>query len=177
MAGVIIDFSLEGSSKAALAKALVALGNQLGYDLINENNVPTAGVAIVVNVPVGKTTAGIPEGYHFRGAFLHRPGVYDETTGVELEAPIQGLNWNLDIRLSNIPGLLDRETGGIDEVTKSKLKTWMKNEGSTIVRGGINTDFPSDISYIEKTLSNGDWLRLYYNVVFPKHEFFGGRRL
>jgi hypothetical protein len=170
-----IDFSLEGSSKAALAKALVAMGNQLGYDLIDENNVPNPGLTIVVNVPAGSTTAGIPEGYHFRGPFVHRPGVYDEN-GLELEAPILSPNWVLDIRLSDIPGLMDRETG-IDEVEKSKLKTWIKNTGAVLVRAGANTDHPGNISYYQKDLTSGDWLRLYYNVSFPKHEFFGGRSL
>jgi hypothetical protein len=173
----IIDFALEGSSKASLAKALRALGNQLGYDLIDPvDNTPRLGVDIVVFVPPGANTSAIPEGYHLIGPFPHKRGVYDEF-GVEIEAPVLGANWFLDVRLSPPASDLDRDGDGVDEITKSTLKTWMKNTGVETVRASLNPDFPPTVTYYEKALAGGDWVRLYWNLIAHKHEFFGGRQI
>lgn len=172
----LIDFSLEGSNKASLLKALTAFGNQILYDLIDENNVPTAGVTIVVNVPPGSDTSGIPdEGYHIRGPFVHKPTVFDVDGETVLTPAVTGTNWKLDIRLSPPASNFDRDGDGVDEISKSKIKTWMKDTGVETVRSGLNDDHPGSVTYYEKSLAGGDWVRLYWNVVFPKHEFFGGR--
>ena len=171
----IIDFALEGSSKAALLKAFTALGNQLGYDLIDANNELRPGVDAVVFVPPGANTDAIPESFHLIGLFVNKRGVYDED-GLEIEAPVLSTNWMLDMRLTFPASNFDRDGDGVDEISKSHLKQWMRDTGTEVNRASDNPDYPGTVTYYEKTLAGGDWVRLYWNLLAHKHEFFGGRK-
>ena len=171
----IIDFSLEGSTKLSLAKALGEMGTQIGYDLIDGNNVPREGVTVIVNIPPGSDATGIPEGYHLRGPFVHKPTVFDTDGETVLTPAVVSTNWHIDVRLSGPAADTDRDNDGVNEVTRSKIKTWLVAIGAEQSRAGLNPDHVGSITYWEKTLAGGDWVRLYPNISFPKHEFFGGR--
>ncbi len=184
----LIDFSCEGSSKASLAKLLRSMGDELGYPLTitvsdgeggTISNVPNAGVTIVVNVPHGANRNGIPPGYIIRGPFVHKEAVFDNTVDppVLVTPAITSPNWHIDVRLSGPAADRDRDNDGVNEITRSTLKAWIERTGATLQRAGLNPDHTGNITYYEKTLSGGDWVRLYVNLVRPKHEFFGGRRI
>lgn len=177
-----VDFGLEGSSKASLVKALTWMGNQIGYALIDGDNVPTAGVNIVVFVPPGKDTSGIPAGYHFVGPFPTKRGVYGEGSPdgeiVELVAPVLSPNWMLNVRLSSPAWEFDRDNDGVDDFSKSTIRAAIKSTGAEKIRSSENDDFPGNVTFWEKELDpgspTGDWVRLYWNISQWKNIWFGG---
>jgi hypothetical protein len=134
-------------------------------------------VSIVVNIPPGADGSGIPEGYHLRGPFVHKAVVLD-VDGVTVITPaVTSINWHIDVRLSGPAADLDRDNDGVDEITRSKIKTWLTTVGTELTRASLNPDHVGLITYYERTLAGGDWVRLYPNISSPKHAFFGGRSL
>jgi hypothetical protein len=172
----VIDFGLESNSKAGLRKALNWMGNQIGYDLLDENDSPRPGVHIVVFVPPGKTTAGIPDGYHFVGPFPHRRGVYD-VDGNEVEAPVLSPNWVLNVRLTSPAVEFDQDLGQPISFDKSKIRKAIKDTGAELVRPTENSDHPGNVTYWQRDLDAGspsDWVRLYWNISQWKNIWYGG---
>ena len=172
----IIDFALEGNRKAALLVGVRALERQLQWTLLDAENRPTRYVTIVVHVPQGASTAGIPDGFILRGPLVHRDAVRDDE-GNEVEPAVLSTNWHLDIRLTGPAADLDRDNDGIEEVSRSKIKTWIKEHADNIVtsptRASLNSDYPDPVLYYEKTLEGGDWIRLYPHLKHPKLHFAG----
>ena len=178
-----IDFGLESNSKAALRKALNWMGNQIGYDLLDENDVPRAGVNIVVFVPPGKTTAGIPEGYHFIGPFPHKRAVFAEGSpdgDLDLVEPaVLSPNWVLNVRLTEPALTFDQDEGSPEDFgfSKSKIRRAIRDTGAELVRPSENDDHPGNVTYWQKDLDPGspsDWVRLYWNISQWKNIWFGG---
>lgn len=178
-----IDFGLEGSSKAALVKALNWMGSQIGYDLIDENNVPRAGVNIVVFVPPGKDPSGIPDGYHLIGPFAHKRAVYAAGSpdgDIDLvSAAVLSDNWVLNVRLTEPAITFDQDEGSPESqpFSKSKIRRRLKEVGAELIRSSENDDHPGNVTYWQYELDPGspsDWVRLYYNISAWKNIWYGG---